>query len=69
MPEAVTTLLDALALLAAATGVGLLAAAAVYTAITGVSHPAWWATAAGTTVAGLALGAGSWATGRYADPP
>lgn len=63
MPEAVTTILDALAIVAVAVGVGMGTAAVVYGLFV-AWHPEWLATASGVVAGGTALGTGSWAAGR-----
>lgn len=64
MPEAVTTILDALAMLAVAVGVGVLVAATLYGRLVGFHHPVWLVTGAGLAVGGVVLGIGSWRAGR-----
>lgn len=62
-------MLDALALLAAAIGLGLVAGAAVFGAL-GRGHQDWFGVGAGLVVAGVVLFAGSWlATRRAGGPP
>jgi hypothetical protein len=67
VPEVVTTLLDAVALLGVAVGLGLLAGAAVFGWL-GRAHPDWYGFGAGLLVAGLVLFTGSWWATRRAPP-
>ncbi len=64
MPDAVTTILDALALVAVAVGVGVVAAATLYGLLVGFHHPVWLATGTGVAAGGAVLGIGSWQAGR-----
>lgn len=70
MPDVVTTVLDAAALLALAAGLSLLVAAGVYGLVAGEQQAGWYAVGAGLTGGGLVLGAGSWwATRRGGQGP